>query len=285
LEVRQRLEPFAWGFSYKSTFGRLGFMPGNFDKRNILTIILILILVVLAASTSIQTISLGNAHADLAQTRIELTTTQTELTQTKDNLAETQTDLAQIRTSLAATQNDLTDTEAELTQTEKTLATTQTELALTNDNLVQTQNNLAATQTELNTTRTQYDRATTGYGYLLNDPTYTQMLNFLAIDQTDKHTYDEITYNCYNFATDTANNAKKLKIRCGVVYIIYRDSAHAAIAFDTLDRGIFYFEPQSDDEVKLQVGEHYYLSIIPASGYYSVAPEYDDTVLSFSINW
>ena len=260
-------------------------MLRNFNKQNVLLAIVVVVLVLFVASTLVQTINLNNARADLSQTKAGLTAAQIELTNTKDNLAQTQSEYTIIAADLARTKESLEDTRNSLAATKDQLDKATDELTLTESELTSTKADLSQTQLMLANTEEQYQRLTTGFGYVYNDPSYIQMMRFLNDDQTDKRTYDENYYNCYNFATDTANNAKKQNIRCGVVYIIYRSGAHAIIAFDTLDKGLLFYEPQSDEEVKLSIGEHYYQSIVPDPDHYYDPPAYDDTVLSFTISW
>jgi hypothetical protein len=118
-----------------------------------------------------------------------------------------------------------------------------------------------------------------GTGYNIRDPTYDEMLSFIASDQTDKNTYDEHTYNCYDFTRDVCNNAFEAGFRVGDVYVEFADCAHSLVCFDTVDKGLVFVEPQTDDVVNVAVGIHYYdLSIFQA-------PDFDDTILEYSIIW
>ncbi|MCX6003486.1 MAG: hypothetical protein NTX46_03540, partial [Chloroflexi bacterium] len=149
--------------------------------------------------------------------------------------------------------------------------TARTELATTQAGLTQTQTDLATARTELTNVPL--------------DPTYQQMESFLAADKTDRNTYNAATYDCVNFSADVIADAAKSKIRCAYVNIDERDSGHAIVAFNTTDRGLIYIEPQSDEEVNLQVGRHYYQCIIPEPGSYYIPPGYDDTVVRFIVIW
>jgi len=100
-----------------------------------------------------------------------------------------------------------------------------------------------------------------GHGYSLRDPTYAEMKDFIARDKTNENTYDINTYNCYNFTADVINNAEAENIHCGFVYILFSENkAHALVAFNTIDRGLIYIEPQHDDEVSVRVGWSSYYS-------------------------
>jgi hypothetical protein len=129
--------------------------------------------------------------------------------------------------------------------------------------------------------------------YLLKDPSYLEMRSFLASDNTDSQTYDEIDYNCYDFASSVCNHAFELGYRCGFVYIELSNStedftagrptaAHAIVCFNTTDKGLIFIEPQSDLEVSLTIGEPITV-IFPEWGFsYYLMPE---IILDYGIIW
>jgi hypothetical protein len=118
-----------------------------------------------------------------------------------------------------------------------------------------------------------------GTGYTLRDPSYQEMLNFIAEDKTDEHPYNVNDYNCYDFTKDVCNNASAQGIRIGDVYLEFPDSAHAIVCFNTTDRGLVFVEPQNDKVVSLEIGQHYFDRTLFKT------PEYDDTVVSYGIIW
>jgi hypothetical protein len=95
-----------------------------------------------------------------------------------------------------------------------------------------------------------------GHGYSFRDPTYTEMKDFIARDTTDENLYTE-NYTCINFTADVIRNAKAENIRCAFVYLEFSEAAHAIVAFNTIDRGLIYIEPQNDEEVSVSVGSFY----------------------------
>jgi len=117
-----------------------------------------------------------------------------------------------------------------------------------------------------------------GRGYNIRDPTYQEMLAFIALDKTDENEYSE-SYTCFHFTADVKSHAFEAGYRCGFVYIRFPDSAHAIVCFNTTDRGLIFIEPQSDDIVTLAIGQPYWdrTKYLP--------PEYNDTVVSFTIIW
>lgn len=117
-----------------------------------------------------------------------------------------------------------------------------------------------------------------GTGYNIRNPTYQEMVNFIAADKTDENEYSE-NYTCLHFTADVKNNAFKSGYRCGFVYIEFPDSAHAIICFNTTDYGLIFIEPQNDEAATLTIGQPYWnRSIYPPPGY-------NDTIVSFVIIW
>jgi len=117
------------------------------------------------------------------------------------------------------------------------------------------------------------------HGYNIWDPTYTQMKNFIARDKTNENLYNENTYTCYGYTADVIRNAETENIRCAFVYILFPSSAHAIVAFNTIDKGLIYIEPQHDIEVRVGVGESY----SSTNGFQP--PGYNDTIVNITIIW
>jgi len=118
-----------------------------------------------------------------------------------------------------------------------------------------------------------------GHGYTLRDPTYGEAVAFLSLDMTDRNEYDEDTYVCSHFARDVCNNAEAAGWRCAFVLLDFPEVGHSIIAFDTIDRGLVYFEPQFDDEVTVIIGRSY----AQLNNY--LPPPYPDIVLDVLIIW
>jgi len=117
-----------------------------------------------------------------------------------------------------------------------------------------------------------------GHGYTLKDPTYEEMVTFLREDETDRNKYEENTYVCSHFARDVCNNAEKKGLRCAFIALRYPNQGHTIIAFNTIDKGLIYFEPQTDERANPVVGKQYYQCIEPRPGTYYTPPSYDDTI-------
>ncbi len=130
--------------------------------------------------------------------------------------------------------------------------------------------------------------ASLGHGYTLRDPTYNEVVTFLRKDKTDENKYVEDTYGvyvCSHFVRDIGNNAEEAGLRSAFVELRYLEGGHAIIAFDTIDKGLVYFEPQTDERVRPVVGKRYYQSIEPKPGYHYEKPALDDTIMDILVIW
>ena len=114
-------------------------------------------------------------------------------------------------------------------------------------------------------------------GYDARNPTYSEVLKFIWNDKTDKNDYVENVYVCRHFSRDVVSNAYDAGYRCFYVYLGFGDGAHAIVGFDTTDRGMVYYEPQTDDRVYPEVGKVYWdrTKYLP--------PAYDDTVVEILV--
>jgi hypothetical protein len=121
--------------------------------------------------------------------------------------------------------------------------------------------------------------ASLGHGYTLRDPTYQEAVSFIAQDRTDEKAYIEDVYVCSHFARDVGNNAEEKGLRCALVDIRYPDGGHSIVAFNTIDKGLVYFEPQFDDEVKVIINQSY----SQLNNY--LKPAGDDTIRDILVIW
>jgi len=94
-----------------------------------------------------------------------------------------------------------------------------------------------------------YDKQPVYYINLINnpsatDPTWRQLLEFIASDDTDQQTYIKDVYMCGDFAETLHNNAEEQGIRAAWVGIHFADGTvgHALNAFNTVDRGIVFVD-------------------------------------------
>jgi hypothetical protein len=126
-----------------------------------------------------------------------------------------------------------------------------------------------------------------GHGYTIKDPTYAQALAFIKEDKTDGNKYVDPTYVCTHFSRDVCNNAENKGLRCAFVELRYPDkTGHTIVAFNTTDKGLVYFEPQSDMIARPAIGKRYYQCQDLPPGYSGyLTPAYDDTIEDILVIW
>ncbi|MFC2072445.1 hypothetical protein ACFLUU_07070 [Chloroflexota bacterium] len=115
----------------------------------------------------------------------------------------------------------------------------------------------------------------------LRNPTYKELIEFLARDKTDFNPFIRDEYVCFNFASELNNNAEANGIRAAYVRIRFKEWAHAVVAFQTVDRGLVFIEPQSDQRVTLVMDEPYLWGSAGAVR----TTRYDDTIVAIQIIW
>lgn len=120
----------------------------------------------------------------------------------------------------------------------------------------------------------------------LHNPTYQELKEFLARDTTDSNPYIKGKYVCFDFAAEVNNNAELAGIRAAFVDMSLPSSnppdlrGHCIVAFQTVDRGLVYVEPQEDKEAKPVEGKPYWESTGNQQ-----PRDYDDTVVRIKIIW
>ena len=91
---------------------------------------------------------------------------------------------------------------------------------------------------------------------LTSSTSYTDIITFLHEDQTSEREYDIVSYNCHNFTVDTRKNASLKGIDSA--YVLLRNGRyHAIVAFNTSDKGLVAFNPQTDAPKNYEVGGLY----------------------------
>ncbi|MCL0091718.1 hypothetical protein M1N59_00390 [Dehalococcoidales bacterium] len=117
----------------------------------------------------------------------------------------------------------------------------------------------------------------------LHNPTYKELMDFLRRDKTDLKPYIKGEYTCSNFSADVNINAELEGIRAAYVILRFAGEdvrGHAIVAFETVDKGLIFIEPQTDEIAKPVIGESYWQSVG------RIRPtDYDDTVVEIQIIW
>ena len=245
-----------------------------------------LIIVLLVGVSIFSYLLYFNTSTQLHIVGAELNSTQQQLNSAEKGLATAKKELDATKTDLESTVVALSTTELKLQTTKEELLSTETELAATLDRLSTKQTELDDRENELSELQISYEGLMTGHGYTIKDPSYNEMLRFLEDDDTDKAEYIQGDYECIEFTTDLCNSAEEQGIRCAYVSVRFPEGrGHAIVAFNTIDRGLIYVEPQYDDLVDIVIGKPFYKCVIPKEGVTYTKPSNDDTILEVLIAW
>jgi hypothetical protein len=245
-----------------------------------------LIIVLLAGASIFSYLLYFNTSTQLYSVEAELNSTETQLDSAKTGLAATKGELDATKIELESTMVALATTEIELQATKEGLRSTETELASTSDRLSTTQAELDDREIELSELQINYEGLMTGHGYTIKDPSYNDMLRFLENDDTDEAEYIKGEYECIEFTTDLCNRAEEEGIRCAYVSVRFPGGkGHAIVAFNTIDKGLIYIEPQYDDLVNIIIGKPFYKCVVPKEGVTYVKPSHDDTIEEVLVAW
>lgn len=159
-------------------------------------------------------------------------------------------------------------------------------LAYTEVLVSQLEDNLENTQSRLTTVKSELQKLRDGSRFELHDPTYNEVRNFIQEDETDENEYIKDEYVCVDFASDVNNNAQEEGIRTAFVDIRFESGAHAILAFQTVDRGLIYVEPQNDAIITtgLQAGQEYY-KVLDKSTDVPIEGPTSDTIQRITLIW
>jgi len=222
--------------------------------------------------------------AELESTQNVLTITQAQLANTQDNLDATQGDLEETNNTLTSTSAELTSAQAILTAAQSELDTTRHELSQKSTELDNANGEIDSLQVSLEDLQDEYANAQNlldisqqtleGLGMDIDfssecrdvelvdnpaavNPTFSELIAFLAEDKTEQHEYILNEYDCSQFSRDVHNNAEEAGIRAAEVQLWFEttDSGHALNAFITTDYGLVYVDctraPDTIARVKL----------------------------------
>jgi hypothetical protein len=209
--------------------------------------------------------TLSSTQEELASTKQTLASAQAELSTTKDSLTSTRSELGITKGTLASTQSELNTTNqtlmlkvAELSTASTQLTTTQKSLSTLQDSITGTQQKLTAAQDTLRGLGITVAASSECWDVNLVDnvtarnPTWNQLVAFLAKDKTENHTYIANVYDCSQFSRDIHNNAEAAGIRAAEVQVELRGEkvGHALDAFITTDYGLVYIDStESPDRI------------------------------------
>jgi hypothetical protein len=93
--------------------------------------------------------------------------------------------------------------------------------------------------------------------FTLKNPSFQEMKNFILKDPASRKQFVLNKYECRHFATEVVNNAEVAGLRAGFALLGYERGQHAVVAFETIDRGLIFIEPQTDVAIDVRVGGIY----------------------------
>jgi len=182
----------------------------------------------------------------------------------EDTISTMQIELDELRPQIPALQSELDTTKSQLDSANETIANLETTLSNTQEQLEETEEQLEETEEQLEKAQDvlggvyitiqkteQCKDANLVDNPSAADPTWDQLLTFLANDKTELTPYryyspdSPYNYDCSEFSRDLHNNAEKMGIRAGVVHIYFMDSpdtGHAINVFLTKDYGLVYID-------------------------------------------
>ena len=182
--------------------------------------------------------------------------------------------------------NEIQSIETELSNTNSKLIDKVQEITIQSYTISSLEDQIQTLELELEESNTELEQLKSGNKYEIHDPTYSEVVVFMSQDQTNTLPYDDEIFNCADYSSITNNNAENQGIRCCVISLYFHVSAHQIIGFNTTDRGMIYYEPQTDERVEnLEMGKQYWTECIkPNPGYdYTDAP--DDTIKDIFYYW
>ena len=171
--------------------------------------------------------------------------------------------------------NEKQELKSDLNTTQSQLKNKNSELNSTIKELEQTTNYLQENNSKLQTLKS-------GNKYELHDPLYSEVTEFIEKDNSENE-------------KNLTENAKNQGLRCGYVAVNIVGSTikivgaplsgamYTLVAFDTIDRGMVYFEPVTDYRVFPKINESY-VDCVEESPYYC---DYftNDTITDIIVYW
>ncbi len=172
----------------------------------------------------------------------------------------------------AVTRGELSKVQTQITTLEKDLSGVAGELS-------SAKSELALAQAELSSVKSENDKLRKGDSYNLRAHTYKEVMSFLAADLTNTKKYVKGEYTSEHFSRDVNNAAKEKGLLCAFVFVVYPDGKQSVlVAFQTIDAGLVFINPQDDKVMKVAKGVKYWRD----NGYKTTR---DDTIVEILILW
>lgn len=254
--------------------------------------VLLLVVISLVASIGLwQTWGNWRAEEDLRyQAESQVEAYKAKLNATEIELSEKQSSFNKLETEFGAFK---LKTVGDLRAVDTALRDTQSQLKNAASHVALVASELQGVRTEKENQRTYYEAklaealksgkagdVVSGAGGVnpLRNPTYDELVKFLAKNQVSHRAWIPGKYVCVDFAADINNDAEDAGFRSAYVWIIegYGSNGskwgHLLNGFQTVDKGLIFIEPQTDAYVDVKIGGRYY-------------PYIQDTIKEIIIIW
>ncbi|MGA3094310.1 MAG: hypothetical protein ABSD79_02870 [Dehalococcoidales bacterium] len=218
---------------------------------------------------------LASTQAELASTQTELATTNGTLTATLTELDTTKATLTSTRSALSATRDTLASTQSKLDTANQTLVSKLAELSSANNQIASMQEDMTTLRDSLSGSQQQLaiaQETLDGLGITVaaskecddvelidnleaQNPTWSQLMSFIADDKTEQNEYIKNVYDCSQFSRDVHNNAEAAGIRAAEVQVSFKnmEAGHALNAFITTDYGLVYIDCTTPPDTVVRV--------------------------------
>ena len=214
---------------------------------------IIAVLFIVSTSTGI---AFASKSSELAEANISIVSLESQIISLKNEVVSLQSTKTSLESKIESMNTALSQRQTELNITKQQLDSAGIKIISLESSLSTAQGNYQSTSRELSELKSFYDGIFKGKpppylkpnGQVMKivdnpvskDPTWQQLVTFLANDLTDRTEYILGKYVCSNFSEDVHNNAEAKGIRSAIVGLDFENSSvgHALNAFNTVDRSL-----------------------------------------------
>jgi hypothetical protein len=195
------------------------------------------------------------------------------------NMDKTQAEMKTMQANLGSTKSEISSLESLVASATVELSTTTNELSATKTNFSVANAELSATKTKLSTSKAENAKLRSGDKYNLRAPTYKEVIDFIAADQTNTKQFAPGVYNICYLGSEVINTAKEKGLRCAAASVVFRDgSYYPLVVFQTSDAGLVFISSIDDKVMKVTKGGHLWQDNNDSA-------KYDDTIVDILIYW
>lgn len=172
---------------------------------------------------------------------------------------EAQSQVFALGQELDSTKTQFNKDKEKLDSAQKNLLIINNDFTNSKSNLVSLNKDLVNLKADLTNIKEENESLQKSPRYILRDPTYKEMIDFLVADQTNRNNYILNIYDCKHFSLDVKKTAEQKGFRCAVVIFSFSSIGHRMVAFQTTDKGLVFVEPQSDEALsKVEKGMRFF---------------------------